>query len=1077
MQAKSHRLSISLIVLAAIAAVVVLLAGTLAASAAEQAAPTQAPTDVELLINGDFSAGLEPWWTTPSISTTTDENGLSAEITDGGENPWDAIGVQHDVRIQDGGTYTVSFTASAESDISIALVIQENGGAYVQYFGTEVELTSTPQDFEFTFEGQTDDPAATFQFHMGGGGETTVNLANVSLMGPEPVETVEALQNSDFSNGFTSWWATDSVGAMVEDGLLTAQVNLGGTNPWDAIVGQHNVTVVGGGNYKLSVTASADTPTTINVILQENGDDYTSYFSSPIDLTTEMQTFEFEFEVPADDPEATFQFHLGGQGQFTATFDTVSLMGPPPPPPMVIDEILNNGSFDDGFEPWWSSDSVTPDTSAGYLAAQINTPGENPWDAIVGQHNISVMADETYTLTLKAWASESFSLPIVLQENGGSYALYFGETLALTDEMQEFEFVFTGSATDPEATFQFHMGGQSAATVYLDDVSLLGPVPVDGEEQLPAIRVNQTGYLPDAPKMASVVSEATTPQPWSLLDGDGATVMEGMTSVFGDDAASGDYLHQIDFSAFSAEGQNYTLAVGDEISHAFDISAELLDELKYDALAYFYHNRSGIAIEMPYAGSDEYTREAGHVGVEPNQGDTAVTCFDGLDSLGVQWQGCDYTLDVTGGWYDAGDHGRYVVNGGISTWTLFNLYERFAHVDGADMSLLADGSMNIPENSNGVPDILDEARWNMEFMMKMQVPEGGMVEGVLREGMVHHKVHDENWTALGLAPADDPQPRFLYPPSTAATLNMAATAAQCARIFADYDADFAAECLTSAETAWEAAIANPEVYAADNFTGGGPYNDTDVTDEFYWAAAELYITTGKQVYADYIADSPHYLASGEMTWGATAMLGTISLALVPSDLPAEVSAEAQGNIRETALEILAIQEEEGYQTAYGGLPDGTYPWGSNSFVVNNMITLGLAYDFTQQAAFLNGISHALDYLMGRNAMDQSYVSGYGERPLMNPHHRFWANQLNDAFPAPPPGAFSGGPNSGMEDPYVQTVIDECAPQKCFVDHIESWSTNEITINWNAPFAWTVMVLDDSSEFAGTYTSYVPALAP
>ena len=97
-------------------------------------------------------------------------------------------------------------------------------------------------------------------------------------------------------------------------------------------------------------------------------------------------------------------------------------------------------------------------------------------------------------------------------------------------------------------------------------------------------------------------------------------------------------------------------------------------------------------------------------------------------------------------------------------------------------------------------------------------------------------------------------------------------------------------------------------------------------------------------------------------------------------------------------------------------------------------------------------------------MGQSYITGYGDRPLRHPHHRFWAHQANANFPAPPPGAVSGGPNSGLEDPYVQAAgLKGCAPQKCFVDNIEAWSTNEITINWNSPLTWVAAWLDEHAE--------------
>ena len=523
--------------------------------------------------------------------------------------------------------------------------------------------------------------------------------------------------------------------------------------------------------------------------------------------------------------------------------------------------------------------------------------------------------------------------------------------------------------------------------------------------------------------------------------------MTGTTTVFGENEASGEYVHIADFSDFMTVGMSYTLEVDGETSHPFEISDDIYTPLKYDALAYFYHNRSGITITMPYAGGPQWTRPAGHINVPPNQGDYNVPCFDQQDLEGHQYTGCNYTLDVVGGWYDAGDHGKYVVNGGISVWTLLNQYERTQFMPGANPAAFADGTMNIPENNNGVPDLLDEARWEMEFLLSMQVPPTGTVEGEALGGMVHHKVHDVAWTALGLAPDQDPMARYLYPPSTAATLNLAATGAQCARIWESIDAAFSARCLAAAEAAWDAALAHPDMYARDIFTGGGPYNDDDVSDEFYWAASELFITTGEAQYMTALSSSPHYLEVSDqvtttgiitgsaMDWGTTHALGTISLALVPNDLPLTETSQARQNVIATADGYVAARNGQGYLLPYDA--GGLYPWGSNSSLLNNMIVLGLAYDFTSNVTYLNAVSDGMDYLLGRNPMDKSYISGYGERPLENPHHRFWAFQANNAFPHPPAGAVSGGPNSGMEDPYIQTVLpDGCQPQRCYVDNIE-----------------------------------------
>ncbi len=574
-----------------------------------------------------------------------------------------------------------------------------------------------------------------------------------------------------------------------------------------------------------------------------------------------------------------------------------------------------------------------------------------------------------------------------------------------------------------------------------------------------AVRLNQVGYTPSSAKKATILSDATRPLAWEVHDGSGRSVASGRTNVLGLDGDSGDRVHLADFSSLSREGTGYSLRAGAAVSHPFDVSPAIFRRLKYDALAYFYQSRSGIPIEMPYAGGQEWVRPAGHVDLPPNRGDRRVPCAPDA--------ACTYALDVTGGWYDAGDHGKYVVNGGISVWTLLNQYERAlheaaprAHTAGAGGSRagvvadFGDGTMSIPERANGVPDLLDEVRWELEFLMKMQVP-GGQP----RAGMAHHKVHDAKWTPLPMRPERDPEPRQLRPVSTAATLNLAATAAQCARLWKSIDGAFSAKCLAAAETAWEAARANSVLLASpQDSTGGGSYSDRDVSDEEYWAASELFITTGKPSYRDAAVSSKHFrtvpAGSSSMSWNSTAALGSISLMTAPNGLAAADIQAIRKNIVAAADRYVAAGESQGY-----GLPlAGRSQWGSNSAVLNNALVLGLAYDVTAERRYRDTVTAAIDYLLGRNAMDQSYVSGYGERPMRNPHHRFWAKQADAAFPGPPPGVLSGGPNAGLQDARAKRLAG-CAPQKCYEDHYQAYSLNEVCINWNAPLAWIASWLD------------------
>lgn len=282
----------------------------------------------------------------------------------------------------------------------------------------------------------------------------------------------------------------------------------------------------------------------------------------------------------------------------------------------------------------------------------------------------------------------------------------------------------------------------------------------------------------------------------------------------------------IDFSSFNVEGNDYTLSVGSSTSYPFSISSTLYHDLQQDALRFFYQQRSGIAIDGDLVGQ-QYARAAGHVQVPPNQGDVAVPCqavHDSLIAYLEPWT-CNYTLDVTKGWYDAGDQGKYVVNGGLAAAQLMMQYERSIHYGRNVSDRLGDGSLRIPERNNGVPDILDEARWEVEFLMKMQVPANStpqLFNGsyIDMSGLVHHKMHDNQWTPLPTDPAHDPKRRELHRPSTAAALNLAASGAQAARLFKSFDSAFAARALTSARTAYAAARRHPAIY--------GPGTDWDL---------------------------------------------------------------------------------------------------------------------------------------------------------------------------------------------------------------------------------------------------------
>lgn len=731
--------------------------------------------------------------------------------------------------------------------------------------------------------------------------------------------------------------------------------------------------------------------------------------------------------------------------------------------------LLANGTFDGGVSlPWTSSFTAPGDGDSnvvdGALCLAIRNVGKNRWDAQLRHREMVIERGHTYRVLFRAWSDKPTNVRPKIGMAGPPYAEYWADSIELDATPRLFRAEFDmRAADDPTAELAFHTGAELAAsgapvTICIDDVVLEDPefTRAGAAESLlvAELTVNQLGYVPAFEKLAVLRSKATEPQGWELADASGQVVAHGETAVHGADAASGEQVHLIDFSSFKIPGDGYRLRVGEVASHPFVIRADLYGQLRYDALAFFYHQRSGVEIRMPYAGEARWARPAGHLS------DKQVSCAPGA--------GCSYALDVSGGWYDAGDHGKYVVNGGISVWTLLALYERSQGLGRA--AAFADGRMKIPEAGNRVPDLLDEARFEVEWLLKMQVPEGQP-----RAGMAHHKVHDEAWTVLGMAPHEANVRRWLHPPSTAATLNLAAVAAQASRIFREFDPAFSRRCLQAAQRAFKAALAQPKLFASAKPTpGGGPYDDDDVRDEFYWAAAELLVTTGEPEYQQFLDRSPLGLRMpgavtdadqlATLTWQHVATAGTISLALAPAGRLDPQRNKARAALQHTADALLEVRGREGYRIPFQPDADGKYPWGSNSFLLDNAIVLALAHDFSGQSKYLAGVASAMDYLLGRNPIDQSYVTGYGARPLRNPHHRFFAKQVRADLPEPPPGIVSGGPNSDLQDPYARGAgLLGQPPQKCFLDHIESWSTNEVTINWNAPFAWVASFLDEQAQ--------------
>ncbi len=339
----------------------------------------------------------------------------------------------------------------------------------------------------------------------------------------------------------------------------------------------------------------------------------------------------------------------------------------------------------------------------------------------------------------------------------------------------------------------------------------------------PDVRINQLGYLPTGPKRAVWVPLGAS-RDFRVGDRGGAAVFTGRTRPWPvrPEPTSGMADHTLDFSDLRAEGEGFAIEVAGARSHPFSLAGGLYRELVRDALAFFYLQRSGDAIDE--ARAPGYGRPPGHLG------DSSVEAWTGRDAerLYPGWS-CPGRFDVSGGWYDAGDHGKYVTSGAMPVWQLLATVELIRRC-GPRSAWWAETEALL----------LEECRRQLDWLLRMQVPPGAP-----HAGMAFHRVHGTQWAPLPCWPHDDPTTRVLHRPSTAAALHLAAAAAHGARVFRAEPA-YARRLLDAAVSAHRAADAGPLLLAPDDqgAFGGGPYGDDDVEDERAWAATELWLATG-----------------------------------------------------------------------------------------------------------------------------------------------------------------------------------------------------------------------------------------
>ena len=533
------------------------------------------------------------------------------------------------------------------------------------------------------------------------------------------------------------------------------------------------------------------------------------------------------------------------------------------------------------------------------------------------------------------------------------------------------------------------------------------------------IILNQLGYINTMPKTAVFTGNAELFQIISAENG--KTMFSGLASGPVFDAASGDTLSLIDFSTFNVCG-SYYIRVGLRKSSVFTISENPYRDVKLALLKGLYYSRCG-RLEEHYAG--EYAHDECHSDLVP------------------LFSAPSKRIDVRGGWHDSGGYGKYSVCTSVTLGHLLYAYtlfpEGFAENTG------------IPESGNGIPDVLNECRVGLEWLLKMQAHDGGVYYKVVSA----HKVYT-------MMPEDDTSERYVFAKSHQSTACFCAVMSLASRVFEPFDKDFSEKLHEASINAWIWIMNNPRFEPFENpptiaFNAAGDFFDENFDDELFWAVCELYETTGDKLFHDRIrslcgrVSAVGFVNRDVSGFGAAAYL----FGNQPKDEYIEQSLRLRLRVR--ADNLYGLSRKSGYGTAKA--PDD-YVRGSNMYAMTDSIVLILAYKIFSCEEYIHAACEQMNYILGKNPMGTCYITGFGVKSVKNPHHR--PSEADD-IEEPVPGLLVCGPCKLLQDDFTMwTIPSEELPAKCYYDILYSFSTNEPAIYCNSAAIFVAAYLDSEA---------------
>ena len=533
---------------------------------------------------------------------------------------------------------------------------------------------------------------------------------------------------------------------------------------------------------------------------------------------------------------------------------------------------------------------------------------------------------------------------------------------------------------------------------------------------LAQVAINQVGYLPNATKQVYFSSEVNSFTVRDFLGGD--VLFSGECELWKkNDPATKQTIYRGEFSDFSDPGRYYIQDNKGNRSPVFGIGYNVYDDLYQKSVKSFYIQRCGMNLDEKYAG------KFAHPACHTNDGTFHA-------SAGVEGH-----EDVTGGWHDAGDYGKYIVNGAYSVGVMLTGYEFYPKGFQSD-------ELDIPESGNGIPDYLDECRYELEWFLKMQDIDDGLF----------HKATAAYFCGMDVKPQDHKDTRYIIQKTSTATADFAAVMAKAARVYNPYDRIFSIKCKNAAERAWKWLEKHPTIvpdggYRNPEGINTGDYGDGNDLDERLWAAVELYITTGdekyNQFYQEKIGDAPKF--DELFSWNTVQNLAHINyLKLVDNKESKKTHNLVKKEFEKYCKALNSKIDDSGYRVVLGV---GDYSWGSCQVALNSGFMLLVGADIFNDKHFLKAGFDQIHFNLGVNSMNMTYVTGMGTKYPKTVHNRGCSLTDNwEVFP----GFLVGGPNQFLQDNSLKEhFTKDTPPAQCYLDIMESYASNEICINWNA----------------------------